>query len=191
MWCWSHYYTALSEYETIIRKRKRERNYSHWWVWASNVTANISRATSLCQFLGTEDAPETFDRTEEGKQDAGPKSQETGQGEMQAKIERQTKLHARTGWKETDCKIRCGEDFLEESFELHVKIQVWFWKMWGWHCEMEERQRYSLQKGFEWRTMRGIIWRMTFEDLSSSHDPHLVYSMITWSLVDNLLIFRF
>ena len=56
---------------------------------------------------------------------------------------------------------------------------------------MEERQRYSLQKGFEWRTMRGIIWRMTFEDLSSSHDSRLVYSMSTWSLVDNLFIFRF
>ena len=50
---------------------------------------------------------------------------------------------------------------------------------------MEERQRYSLQKGFEWRTMRGIIWRMTFEDLSSSHDPRLVYSVSTWSLVDS------
>lgn len=38
--------------------------------------------------------------------------------------------------------------------------------------------------------MRGIIWRMTFEDSSSSHDPHLVFNMITGSSVASSLIFR-
>lgn len=45
-----------------------------------------------------------------------------GHRETQAKIEFQIKLYERTWEKKINSKIRFGEDFLEESFELDVGL---------------------------------------------------------------------
>lgn len=108
--------------------KEKERNYSCWWVWASDVTANISRATTLCQFLGQKMLlrPLTVLRA---KQDAGPKSQETGQGETKLKQSVRQNYMQGQGTKRLTAKISCGEDFLEKSFELHVETQVAFFNV--------------------------------------------------------------
>lgn len=52
MWFWSYDCIVLREYEIIIRKSERERDYSCFWDWILNVIVNIYGELLCVSFWG-------------------------------------------------------------------------------------------------------------------------------------------
>lgn len=87
-------------------------------------------------------------------------------------MEFQRQFCERTWEKEINPKIRLSEDLLERSFELDVE-------MWVGLVEVDVGKWRKEDKGIPSRRItvennEGVIWRITFEGLSFSHDPYLV-----------------
>lgn len=78
------------------------------------------------------------------------------------------------GEKEINPKIRFWEDLLERSFELDVEIWVGLVKVGADVGKWSKEDKGIPSRRIRVENNEGIIWGITFEGLSFSHDPYLV-----------------